>query len=328
MSMKTTHCSCRPMSASKSGSAFLLALVGLASATLPALAADEPKTMSEILKDAKDEDWRPVAAENLLIMMVGASEVVIELAPEFAPDHIENLRMLVAADYFDGLAVIRSQDNYVAQWGDPAGSPIAPYDEPREIGDAKPTIKGEFERRKRGVKLIELESVDAYADVVGFVDGFPVAGEGRNIWLTHCYGMVGVGRGNETNSGNSTSLYVVTGHAPRHLDRNVTLIGRVLSGIEALSSLRRGSGPLGFYATADQTTPIKSAVMASELPEEERPMWQRLRTETKTFTALIESRRTRHEEWFRNEVGRIGLCNVPLPARPAPPPPPPEPEEG
>ncbi|MEM1260805.1 MAG: peptidylprolyl isomerase [Pseudomonadota bacterium] len=277
--------------------------------------SDEVKlTSAQVLAQATDEDWRDVAPENLLVMDVAGYEIIIELAPTFAPKHIENLRTLVSQKYFDGLAIVRSQDNYVVQWGDPAATP----DAVRSLGDAQERLKGEYDQSSRAIEMTPLDATDAYADKVGFVDGFPVAADRRKIWLAHCYAMVGVGRGNEEDSGNASSLYVVTGHAPRHLDRNVTLIGRVLDNVEGLSSMPRGSGPLGFYESPDKPIKIRSIVLASNLPEEEQPRWQRLRTDTETFNALVESRRTRHEDWFREKVGRIGLCNVPLPTRRAP----------
>ena len=267
-------------------------------------------TFAEVMERATEGDWQAIEPENLVVMRVGGSDVVIELAPAFAPKNIKNLRALVKGGYFDGLAVVRSQDNYVVQWADPA--------ETRSLGSAKERVKGEFDQPARSFEMTALETEDAYADRVGFVDGFPVGRDDRRIWLTHCYGMVGVARGNASDSGNGSSLYVITGHAPRHLDRNITLIGRVIDNIEVLSVLPRGTGALGFYEGDDELVPIESVRLVSDLPESERPRWRRLRTDTATFQAMVESRRTREEAWFLNKVGRIGLCNVPLPRSVAP----------
>src|SRR5207248_2735143 len=138
-------------------------------------------------------------------------------------------------------ALLCAQDNYVVQWGDP--------DAKKPVGAAQRTVGAEFERALRGLSITKLPDPDTYAPEVGFVDGFPVAAEpvtGR-AWLVHCYGMVGAGRDNDVDSGGGTELYVVIGQAPRHLDRNVTLLGRVVSGMERLSVMPRGSGTLGFY---------------------------------------------------------------------------------
>ncbi len=89
---------------------------------------------------------------------------------------------------------------------------------------------------------------DVYAPEVGFSGGFPAARSSalRRTWLAHCYGMVGVGRDLDVRSGSGAEMYVVIGHAPRHLDRNVALVGRVVQGVELLSSLPRGSADMGF----------------------------------------------------------------------------------
>ncbi|MBX9747110.1 MAG: hypothetical protein K2X34_09425, partial [Hyphomonadaceae bacterium] len=127
--------------------------------------------------------------------------------------------------------------------------------------------------------------------------------------------MVGAGRGDTAESGNGGELYVVIGHAPRHLDRNIATIGRVLQGMEILSVMQRGTGPLGFYEDEAQRTPIPRVRMASDVPENERVNLEALRTDSETFRAVIESRRFRRESWFLEPVGRINLCNVPLPVR-------------
>ncbi|MGO9851151.1 MAG: peptidylprolyl isomerase, partial [Steroidobacteraceae bacterium] len=154
---------------------------------------------------------------------------------------------------------------------------------------------------------------------VGFVDGFPVAAEPQTgrAWLVHCYGMIGAGRDNDVDSGGGTELYVVIGQAPRHLDRNVTLLGRVVRGMELLSVMPRGSGALGFYESPTERTPLRSLRVAADIPEAERTSLEVLRTDTPTFAAYVEARRNRHEEWFKVPAGRIDVCNIPVPARPA-----------
>jgi len=131
----------------------------------------------------------------------------------------------------------------------------------------------------------------------------------------HCYGMVGAGRDAPADSGGGTELYVVIGHAPRHLDRNVTLLGRVVQGIELLSALPRGTGALGFYEKAEQRVLIKAIRVAADVPLTERTDLQVLRTDTRLFKDLIESRRNRREDWFKFQAGHIEVCNVPIPVR-------------
>src|SRR5690606_26434923 len=113
-------------------------------------------------------------------------------------------------------------------------------------------------------------------------------------------------------------LYAVIGHSPRHLDRNISLVGRVIEGMPLLSVLPRGSGALGFYEQPAQYVPISSIRLASDLPEAERPRRERLSTESASFKRLVEARRFRREDWFVDPVGHVEVCNVPLPVREPP----------
>jgi peptidylprolyl isomerase len=272
--------------------------------------AHRPLTSADVLATSTSSDWRPLDPQNTLYLDLPAGRVVIELAPQFAPHHAANIQALAREGYYDGVAIVRSQDNYVVQWADPDGK--------RPIKNAQRTLAAEFERTARGVPFTPLVDPDTYAPEVGFSDGFPTARDPKfgRAWLVHCYGMVGAGRDNDVDSGGGTELYVVTGSAPRHLDRNVTLVGRVVQGMEMLSALPRGTGALGFYEKPEQRLPIKSVRVAADLPASQRTELEVLRTDTPTFTAYVEARRNRREEWFKVPAGHVDVCNVPIVARP------------
>ena len=292
----------------------LLGLLGSAQAlgdSAEATAA-APPTMGSVLAATSPADWRALDPQNSLVMALADGDLIIELAPQFAPLHVANIRTLVRDGYFDQSAVLRVQENYVVQWGSP--------DEQRPLGDAQARLPMETVRPADGEFMDALlPDGDVYAAQVGYRDGFPVAldADGKQAWLAHCYGMVGVGRGMEADSGNGSSLYVVTGHAPRHLDRNITLVGRVRSGMEHLTTLPRGSGPLGFYERPEQQVPVLSIRLLASLPKAARPALQVMRTDTTSFEQLIQARRHRHEAWFLDPVGRLELCNMPVPVRTA-----------
>ncbi|MFZ6798282.1 peptidylprolyl isomerase [Undibacterium sp. Di24W] len=267
-------------------------------------------TMQDILKASQASDWRSLDPNNTLYLDLEKGRVVIELAPEFAPKNVVNIKTLVKEGYFDGLAMIRSHDNYVAQWGDPG--------EKREFKKAAKKVEGEFTvKYKKDAPFTRLPDVDGYAPQVGHVNSFAAARDPKTqtTWLTHCYGAIGVARGNETDSGNGSSLYAVTGHAPRNLDRNITVVGRVMHGIELLSSLPRGTGALGFYEKPEERTPIKSVRLAADVPEAERSKLEVFRTDTANFTALVEAQRNRGGDWYKFAANHIELCNVPIPVR-------------
>jgi len=279
----------------------------------------KPLTMSDVLAASKPQDWHALDPQNTLYLEVATGRVVIELAPLFAPKHAANIKALVRQKYFDGLAFLRSQDNYVVQWGDPhADARAEDKDHPRSVGNAQRTLKAEFTiPQSKDLPFTRLPDVDGYAPEVGFSGDFWAARDPKrnDAWLTHCYGALGVGRDLDADSGGGTELYVVIGNAPRHLDRNITLAGRVVQGMELLSVLPRGTGPLGFYEKPEQRVPIKSIRIAADLPAAERTNLEVLRTDTPTFAALVESRRNRQDDWFKVPSGYVELCNVPIPVR-------------
>jgi peptidylprolyl isomerase len=261
-------------------------------------------------------DWRPLDPQHTVYLELPAGRIVIELAPAFAPAHVGNVVALVREGYFDGLAILRSQDNYVVQWGDPGAEDPAGR---KEIRTARRTLPAEFDRTAGAdVRWTPLADGDVYAPEVGWLNELPVGRDTKQgrMWLAHCYGMVGAGRDNDPATGGGTELYVVTGHAPRHLDRNVTLLGRVVQGMELLSTLPRGGGAMGFYEKSEERVPIRAARVAADLPLDERVELELLRTDSAAFAALIAARRHRQEPWFHHSVGRVELCNVPLPVRP------------
>jgi len=93
----------------------------------------------------------------------------------------------------------------------------------------------------------------------------------------------------------------------------------VVAGMEQLTTLPRGTGPLGFYETAEETVPILSARMGSDLAPEERLQMELLRTDSDSFRDYVMAYRSRVEEWFVHKAGRVGLCNVRVPTRPIAP---------
>ncbi|HXA47870.1 MAG TPA: peptidylprolyl isomerase [Burkholderiaceae bacterium] len=266
--------------------------------------------LADILKASTPSDWRSLDPNNTLYLELATGRVVIELAPQYAPKHVANIKALVREKYFDGLVFIRSQDNYVVQWGDPT--------ETRPIKTAEKTLKAEFSTPiVKEIPFTSLPDPDTYAPVVGYSDALPAARDPQSklTWLAHCYGMVGAGRDNDADSGGGTELYVVIGHAPRQLDRNVTLVGRVMQGMELLSSMPRGTAAMGFYDKPEQYVPIKSIRVAADVPMSERSRLEVIRTDTSTFKAIVESQRFRGGDWYKVAAQHVEVCNVPIPVR-------------
>jgi peptidylprolyl isomerase len=280
----------------------------------PALAAELPAkpTLADVIKDSKASDWRPLDPHNTLYMELAAGRVIIELAPAFAPNHVTNIKALAREHYWDGLAILRAQDNWVVQWGDPDEK------NPKPMKTAKRTLPGEFTvPLSNDTMFTRLPDADGYAPEVGLSNGFWSGRDPKSgtAWLAHCYGTVGVGRDNGADSGGGAELYAVIGNAPRHLDRNITVVGRVVSGMPLLSTLPRGAAPMGFYSDPAQNTPIRSVRLEADVPAAERSHFEVMRTDTATFQAAVEAQRNRGGPWTKVAAGYIELCNVPLPVR-------------
>ncbi|QJB69607.1 peptidylprolyl isomerase [Parasphingorhabdus halotolerans] len=329
--------------------------------TIPAIAqeAEKPEFPSpnEIVDKAAPEQWRAIAASDLLVMQLVPDaagkdrRVVIQLMPEpFSQGWIRNIRKLAAANWWDGTSINRVQDNYVVQWGDaseekalPEGLETVPESEYTSTYNAglfdfvwryDGRQKAEFTEIPRPSLVSEANKApppnfgDIF-DAVGFIGSMPIAmtysrqveyrvgrvNKPNQIWPVHCYGMVGVGRNLSPDTGSGAELYTVIGHAPRHLDRNIAVVGRIIEGIEHLSSLPRGTGPLGFYETADERVPIQSIRLVSDLPTADQPRFEYLSTEGETFAQYADARANRRDPFFIMPAGGADICNIPVPVR-------------
>jgi peptidylprolyl isomerase len=274
----------------------------------PIADALEPSAVIEVAPAAA---WRAVDPANLLVMELDdGSRIAIELAPDFAPIHVANIRALARGGWWNGATVYRVQDNYVVQWGrNEDNRPL-----PAGVIKAPPA---EYARASDGLAIRPLGYPDSYAPAVGYSLGWPVGydRQKKQAWLAHCYGMVGVGRDLAPDTGTGGELYAVIGHAPRHLDRNIALVGRVIDGFDALTARRRGTEALGFIKDEAQHIPITRIVLAADLPEAERPAYQVMRTESESFTQFVTGRANRGGDFFQVPAGGVDLCNALVPTR-------------
>src|SRR5437868_3823945 len=289
-----------------------LFILPLAAAALLVGAAPPAKlTPNDIVAKSPASAWKAIPADDLLVMdLARGGRVVIQLAPQFAPVHVANIRALARSNYWAGATIYRLQDNYVAQWGlndSDKGFPAGVV--------AKPPA--EYTRPLKGLAITPLGSPDPYASGAGFVNGWPVAYDRKAGWadLVHCYGTVGVGRNLSPDTGTGGELYAVIGHAPRQLDRNIAIVGRVLEGIDRLSSLPRGTEALGFYKDKAQFVPIASIRLASAMPAGERPSYEYMDTNSASFARYLYLRANRHDQFYTHPAGGVDLCNVQVPVR-------------
>jgi peptidylprolyl isomerase len=282
-----------------------------AAALIAAAPPQKPKTPTDIVAAAPASAWTAIPAEDLLVLdLKGGGQVVIQLAPQFAPVHVANIRALARAHWWDKAAIYRVQDNYVVQWGNnETERPL-----PASVV-AKPPA--EYHRALKGLAVHPLGYPDAYAPRTGFALGWPIAYDpkGGTANLTHCYGYVGVGRDLAPDTGTGGELYAVIGHAPRHLDRNIALVGRAVAGMEHMSALPRGTDALGFYKERSQDVPIVNVQIASDMSAGKRPEFEYMTSNSSSFAAYLNARANRHDDFFIRPAGGVDICNAPVPVR-------------
>ena len=280
-------------------------------------------TPNEIVAEAPDGDWRAIPADDLLVMDLApapdrsARRIVIQLTPApLSTGWTDNIRTLARAEWWDGTTVYRVVENWVAQWGDGEDDTAVAKPLPaglREVPEAEYTAA-----LPRDGATIEFAGMDdPYADHVGYRGGLPVAWNDREIWPIHCYGAVGVARDLTPDTGTGAELYVVIGHAPRPLDRNIAVVGRMIEGIEHLSTLPRGKGGAGVYDDDSLKVPIRSVRLASDLPAGDRVAYEYLDPASPSFARYISVWQNRSDSFYQVAAGGVDVCNARVPVRAA-----------
>jgi peptidylprolyl isomerase len=268
--------------------------------------------------DAPPADWRTVDPDNLVLIDTKYGQVAVELAPEFAPNHAARLKALIRAHFYDGLSFYRVIDGFVAQGGIGEGT-ASTKDHPVEAKALAqwPPLKAEFDRVSAPAPpFTPLGNADLMAPEAGFEDGFPVARDPKDKreWLIHCPGTFAFARDNDPDTA-TTEFYIVIGQAPRRLDRDLTAFGRVLSGMQYLQKLERGDPEVdtGVIGDASKRDPILRVRLAADLPAGERPAFQVIRTESKSFADAVEARRHPTSPfYFRKPPPVLDICGVPV----------------
>lgn len=266
-----------------------IALLALTDAATQPL--EGKRSSADIIAETAPTDWLTIAPENLLYIELEPEnqkprQIVVALSAHFAPVHVAQIRTLAREKFYDGLSFYRVIDGFVAQGGD--------LFEGREIGSAAPALTPEFDQPLTDeTPFFSVADPDGYAAKVGFVDSLPtgVDQDEARAWLLHCTGAFAFGRNNEADTA-STEFYI-TLQPQRYLDRNLSVVGRVIKGMEHLQGLRRvapADSPEG-----DLGETIISIRLAADLPEDGREILQILDSSTEAFSEYVEARRNRPE---------------------------------
>ena len=253
-------------------------------------------------------EWRTIAPENLLVIDTNKGRVLVELAPEIAPAHVERIKLLASRGFFDNLVWHRVIDWFMAQTGDPLGT--------GEGQSWYPDLKAEFTFR-RGADMAFTPVAAPVGALVGFVDSIPVQTQPDALmsgtsdkkvhgWALYCPGVAGMARdeGNDT----ANSQFFLMRQAYPALDKRYTVWGRVVSGLDIVRSLKASDTPDGLVQGPDQMTRVR---VASDLPAAERPTAAVLNTNSATFQTLAQQARQARGADF-------SVCDIELPVRVTP----------
>ena len=279
-------------------------------ASVPALAQD-------------DLIWNALDPDNTVYMVLPEGTVVIQLNPVFAPKTVKHFKQLLEERFYLGTSFYRVIDGFVAQGGDESdidGSQSADTLEAEFEIDwpVKPADKEEA-KNWEPMSWTPVQTDDMFAAYTGFIDGFPAARDDKKAgkaWLTHCPGTVAMAR-NEDPDSSSTDFYIVIGPAPRYLDRNLTVFGRVVWGMDIVQRIKRGPAlDNGIIEEDLERTWIKRMKLASSVDSEQRLDILVADTNSDGFKKMLKQRRNRNEEFFHHKPPKVlDVCQVPVPAR-------------
>jgi peptidylprolyl isomerase len=277
--------------------------IGLSAAlaAAPALAAKEQeRPVYQAVVDAPADAWRPIDPENLLIVDLPAGPIYIEMRPDMAPKHVEQIKTLVRQGFYNGLNFHRVIEGFVAQGGDPKGDGTG--------GSDLPNIPAEFERDAREIGNFTVIGRDRQAARVGLIDGLPAAAQPESIrsiradraamiWGAHCPGVMSMARSTEPGSANS-QFFLVIGDARQSLDKRYTVWGWIVEGTLNARRIERGEPP-------KRPTPIIRMRIGSDAPKDKLPKIEVMKSDSPAFLQYI------REAGLVDETGFVkDLCDI------------------
>lgn len=257
-----------------------------------------------------DNTWRTLELDNTILMTLPQGKVVIELAPQFTPKHVDKFKKLAKQGFYDGVKFYRVIDGFVAQAGPADGS---------EKDKSVPNIamEGEWTTNEK-FSYTQVQSPDLFAEITGFKDGFALAHnpKEKSAWLTHCPGVIAMARGNEPDTG-SSHFYIVNGQAPRYLDRIMSIFGRVVYGMNHIQSLQRTAVIEGDTPVDKKDhSPIISMQLMADVKPEDRILIEVENTESEKYLEKIIDRKKREAAFFYKKPPPVlDICQTPVKSR-------------
>lgn len=250
---------------------------------------------------ALDPGYRAADPNNTLVIDTTKGQVILEMYPSLAPNHVERMLTLTRQHFYDGLTFHRVIEDFMAQTGDPKGD---------GTGDSTlPNVKAEFLVRHDSSFPFTV-ATRPKGSLIGFVGAMPVqsqvnelmaiSNDGKvNAWGLFCQGAVGMAHSFDPDSANS-QFFLMRG-ANSSLEKKYTSFGVVLTGLDVVRKLKIGEPPVN----PDKMTTVH---VLADIPEAERPQVEVMDTASPQFQAVLDAVRKDKGENFSD-------CDVTVPAK-------------
>ena len=164
------------------------------------------------------------AKENIMILKLKDGDVKIEMFPDVAPNHVKRITELANSGKYDNVVFHRVIDGFMAQTGDV------------KFGNSS---SSDFNLQRAGMGGSDLPDLKQE-----FND------------LPHERGTVSMARSSDPNSANSQ--FFICFESASYLDRNYTVFGKVIEGMEFVDKIKKGDGPNGSVSEPDKIISFKS----------------------------------------------------------------------
>lgn len=263
-----------------------------------------------LVANASDISWRELDRKHTVLMSLPQGKVVIELAPQFSPNHVIQFEKLAKDGFYNSTSFYRVIDGFVAQAGPKDGG-----EKDKSVTQLK--VEDQWSTDET-FSFTKVQDNDLFAEQTGFKEGFAIGHSPKEntAWLTHCPGTLAMAR--QTPADTATShFYFVIGQAPRYLDRLMTVFGRVVFGMEHIQSIKRTSTIEGELAVnSKEHTKIMSMQLMTDVPKDQQIIIEVENTEDKNFAKMLEARRARENKFFYNKPPPVlDVCQVPVKSR-------------
>ena len=262
-------------------------VVGILGAASPALALDP--------------GYRVPDPNTTLVVETTKGQIIVELSPTMAPNHVAQVVALAHDHFYDGQIFHRVIEDFMDQTGDPTGT--------GQGGSKMPNIKAEFTVRHDTTFPMAVASHPSGA-LMGFVGALPVESQVNELmplskdgkvtaWGLYCQGTLGMARDNDNDSANSQFFFM---RAPNSvLEKRYTAFGVVLSGLDVVRKIKIGEPPVN----PDKMVTVR---VLADIPAAERPNIEVMDTMSPQFRAIIDQTR-------KDKGADFSVCDVNVPVK-------------